>query len=74
MMQTALGVSRKTETMYDSQSSTRVGLMKGDAEFAKGTKMTEIPQPAHDLAAIAQELFFILTAGGDVRSKLQSNA
>ncbi len=74
MMQTTLGVSRKTDAMYDSQSSTRVGLMKGDVLFAKGTNMTEIPQPAHDLAAIARELFFILTAGGDVRSKLQSNA
>lgn len=73
-MQTAPGVSRKTDTMYDSPSSTGVGLTKGDVVFAKGTKMTEIPQTAHDLAAIAQQLFLILTAGGDVRIKLQRNA
>lgn len=70
-MPTAPGVSRKSNTVYDSKSFTQAGLMKGDVVFANGTKMTDIPQPAHDLAANGQQLFLILTTGGDVRIRLR---
>lgn len=73
LQQTTLRESRKTDTMYDSQSFTRVGLMKGHVVFAYSTKMSKIHQ---QLAQnfIAQWVFLILTAGGDVRTKLQSGA
>lgn len=57
-----------------TQSFTSVGLMKGDVVFVV-EKMTEILQLAQDFTqpVTAQWLFLILTAGGDVRTKLQSS-